>query len=112
MHIHRDEIQLDSLHRMQFQHLGNPDVIEKLINRRADVNKETKKGETPLIQAAYAGIRLICYCKIKLFSLSIAFVLVGNDRIATLLIDKWADVNRVSKDGTTALMAAVISGKC
>lgn len=34
----------------------------------------------------------------------------GNERIASLLIDKWADVNRVSKDGTTSLMAAVAGG--
>lgn len=77
------------LNRMKLRHLGDQYAVEKLIWARADVNKETKNGETPLIQAAYAG----------------------NDRIVTLLLDNRADVNRATKDGTTALLAAIAGGK-
>lgn len=40
---------------MKWTLLGNPDVVDKLLWSRADVNKQTKAGDTPLILASYAG---------------------------------------------------------
>lgn len=70
--------------------LGSKDVVEKLLWKRADIDRALKNGDSPLIAAIRAG----------------------KDEIAEALIDKRPDVNRVSRDGSTALIRAILAGNC
>lgn len=62
--------------------------MDKLLWRRADVNKETKNGETALLAA----------------------VVGGNERIAQRLIEKWVDTNKATNDGFSPLYIATLKG--
>ncbi|MEM4720009.1 MAG: ankyrin repeat domain-containing protein, partial [Candidatus Bilamarchaeaceae archaeon] len=67
---------------------GNAELVKRLIERGADVNAETRFGETVLRYALEKG----------------------HTEIAKLLIERGADVNAKNKDGWTALMYALVKG--
>ena len=64
----------------------NPEVIETLIDKGANVNAKNKDGSTALTKAAFNP----------------------NPEVIKTLIDEGADVNAKSKSGGTALMSAAI----
>ena len=68
---------------------SNPKVIETLIDKGANVNAKSKKGNTALFQAS----------------------LNPNPKVIETLIDAGADVKAKNDDGNTALMGALISNK-
>lgn len=55
--------------------LGDDKIAETLLNHRAEPNTPANDGSTPLFAAAY----------------------VGNERIAELIMDKWADVKKTAQ---------------
>lgn len=67
----------------------NPEVIETLIDKGANVNAKNKDGSTALTKAAFNP----------------------NPEVIKTLIDEGADVNAKSKSGSTALMFAASSQK-
>jgi ankyrin repeat protein len=73
------------------------DVVEKLIDLKADVNHTDQMGFTPLM---YTATEL----RGKGYDSSTAQI---RDRIATVLIQHGAEVNRVGQNGDTALHFAV-----
>jgi hypothetical protein len=66
------------------------EVLEILKSRSININIKGRKGTTPLMEAAEAGMDL---------------------KYVKILIDHGADVNAKNDDGMTALMFAVLNGK-
>ena len=69
--------------------IGNENIIEKLIELKADINKENKNGITPIMYA----------------------IDIGNEAIIEKLIELKADINKENKDGITPLIYSQVKNK-
>ena len=65
-----------------------PDMVELLLEHRADVEKAKHNGFTPLLVSAQ----------------------YGNLKITNILLEKRADINKAAKEGQTPLLMATYSG--
>jgi len=102
---------------------GRVTSCQMLIEARADVNAKDKYGKSPLMWAAAAGneklATLLCKAGAELgaqdrigWDAIFAAAHGGHSRLVNVwLLQKDADPNRASPDGTTALMAASQAGK-
>jgi ankyrin repeat protein len=101
---------------------GNDDVASfLLLAKRADVNRATSDGSTPLMIAASKGHRSAVELLLKQgaevnritkngCSALMLAALAGHEDIATLLLERGADPCGKTIDGSTALMIAVSKG--
>ena len=112
---------------------GNPDVVHILIERGANPNAaERTYGQTPLMFAAASneadvipvlvekGADVATATKVRTSSTTEPMggltalhyaVRQGNVEAVDALLDRGADINQVSADGTTPLMLATINGR-
>lgn len=115
---------------MMLAHLGNKELMEKLLNSGADINKKNEKGMTALSYAIISSknkdiIKMLldrgadmyvennscrfeenCIKRKKSSIIEMAF-LEGNIQIIELLLQKRADINKKNSDGLTVLMSVV-----
>ena len=85
-------------------------VIEFLIENGADINAQTKKGETALYQAILQGKSLpICF-QIRIVFRFCSFWNSGHLEIIKFLIERNADVNANTENKETALHLAARKG--
>ena len=82
---------------------GYENICRLLIDVGADVNKVSHKGYTALILAVERGNENIC----RLLLEKGAACSKGYENICRFLLEKGADVNKVDKNGRTALIEAI-----
>lgn len=96
---------------------NNIDTTTKLLAHGAHVNRPSREGVPPLVEAAYSGyvemVKLLLESGARVDSQNrhgatalVCAALKGNTEIAKLLIAHGADLNHVSKIGQTPLMFA------
>jgi len=102
---------------------GRFESAKILLEARANVNAKDKYGKSPLMWAAASGnekmATLLCKNGADIFAQDrsgwdalFAAAHGGHTRLVTVwLLNKTADPNRATADGTTALMAAAQAGK-
>lgn len=97
---------------------GNDKIVDLMLDKWGDVKKTANDGTTVLHAAAVGGNRRIVQKVIATL-----FVVSNTEAIrpqrqfsiymifffSNKLIDKWAEVNAVTKDGVTPLMNAVLN---
>ena len=98
---------------------GYIELSQLLIQHGADINHRTKKGDTPLIFAAFANhieiVNLLVAAGARIddpddLGRSALIIVAGSPNgsleVAQLLMEKGADINRVSRNGETAFKLA------
>jgi hypothetical protein len=100
---------------------GNVPLMEVFAARGADVNATNKLGETALMHAAWKGrmeaVRWLLAHGAKVDREAMQWTALhyaafaGQTEVADLLIDRGADVNARSPNGSSVLMMAVYEGK-
>lgn len=89
--------------------IGNENVVTVLIRNRADVNTKNKRGYTPLAIAVSTGDLKCPKPKLEHGTLS-HFYFAGNTRIADILIQNGANLEKVGEHGWTPLHFAARFG--
>lgn len=99
------------------------DIVDMLLAKGAEVDKQDASGFTPLMNAAAIGnaeivLKLLAkgaeVDKAKPDTQVTALILAaagGHDGVIRILVDRGADVNKTNVDGNTALIAAARAGR-
>lgn len=100
---------------------GNLDLMELFVRRGADIDRSNRRGETALMHAAWKGqIEAVRWLlangarverePMQWTALHYA-VFAGQEEIAALLLERGADLNARSPNGSSVLMIAVYEGR-
>lgn len=102
---------------------GNVALMDVFVKAGADVNKENKAGEQALLHAAWKGkreavewllargARINRGQGVKKWSALAYAVFAGHAEVAKGLMDKGADINALSTNGSSVLMMAAREGR-
>lgn len=96
---------------MHTHNTGRVNSVRLLIENGANINAVNADNKTALISAIDSG-KSHSWTSVNIYNCKRVFWLSGYTHVATLLIQKGADANRVGgKSGQTALMRAADKGK-
>jgi ankyrin repeat protein len=100
---------------------GNIPLMELFVQRGAEVNQANRLGETALMHAAWKGrldaVRWLLAHGARVNANAMQWsalhyaVFAGNAEVAALLVEKGADIDARSPNGSSVLMMAIYEGK-